>query len=104
MLTTVVASVALGKMLRTISKFQLKTVWVNTNRNTTSQFYYSSQHSSAKQRKYHVTGEKFSIRIFKICTPCQYYSHKQIKEDEKCTAWGTYDGEARYIRGFGGEN
>jgi hypothetical protein len=47
--------------------------------------------------KYHVAGENCSIRHFKICTPCQYYSHKQIKEDEKCMAWGTYGGEVRYI-------
>jgi len=45
----------------------------------------------AKQRKYHMAGENRSIRSFRICTPCQYYSHKQIKVYEKCTAWGTYE-------------
>jgi len=50
-----------------------------------------------------MTGENCPIRSFKICTPCQHYSHKQITEDEKCMACGTYGGEVRYIWGFGGE-
>jgi len=97
------ATIVLGKMLGRISKSLLKTVSVNTNRNVILWFYYSSQYLSVKQRKYHMAGENCPIRSFKNCTPCRYYSHKQITEDEKCMACGTYEGEVRYIWGFGGE-
>ena len=40
-----------------------------------------------------MAGEKHSIKSSMSCSPCQYYSHKQIKEDGKCMASGTYGGE-----------
>jgi hypothetical protein len=46
-----------------------------------------------------MAGEKYPFRSFKICTPCQYYSHKQITENENVARGG----EVRYIWSFGGE-
>ena len=38
-----------------------------------------------------------------ICTPHKYYSGDQMKKNEMGGVRSTYEGEERYVQGFGGE-